>query len=47
MYLVMRRQQGADSAVKYLNSLFGDVQTIEKSGGFHVIRCRRDSQYAV
>lgn len=47
MYLVIRRQQGADSAVKYLKSLFGDVQTIEKSGGFHVIRCRRDSQYAV
>lgn len=47
MYLVIRRQQGADSAVKYLKGIFGDVQTIEKSGGFHVIRCRREAANAV
>ena len=40
MYLVIRKQQGADSAVKYLKTLFAHVEVIEKSGGFHVIRCR-------
>lgn len=45
MYLVIRRQQGADSAVKYLKTLFGSVETIEKSGGFHVIRCREEEKH--
>lgn len=40
MYLVIRRQQGAESAVKYLKTIFEAADTIEKSGGFHVIRCR-------
>ena len=44
MYLVIRKQQGADSAVKYLKTLFADVETIERSGGFHVIRCRKETE---
>ena len=47
MYLVIRKQQGADSAVKYLKTLFKQVETIERSGGFHVIRCREDESNAV
>lgn len=47
MYLVIRRQQGADSAVKYLKTLFSSVETIERSGGFHVIRCREEEKHAV
>ena len=40
LYIVIRRQQGAESALKYLKTLFEDVETVEKSGGFWVIRCR-------
>jgi 16S rRNA (guanine1207-N2)-methyltransferase len=47
LYLVIRRQQGADSAVKYLKTLYGSVETIERSGGFHVIRCREGNGNAV
>lgn len=39
LYLVVRKQQGAESAVKYLKTIFLQVDTIEKSGGFWVIRC--------
>ena len=40
MYLVIRKQQGAESAIKYLKTIFDEVDTIEKSGGFWIIRCR-------
>ena len=40
MYLVIRKQQGAESAIKYLRTIFNEVETIEKSGGFWIIRCR-------
>ena len=40
MYLVIRKQQGAESALKYLKTVFGQVDTVEKSGGFWVIRCQ-------
>ena len=36
----MRKQQGAQSAITYLKTLFDHVDTIEKSGGFWIIRCR-------
>ncbi|MBQ8975554.1 MAG: methyltransferase [Oscillospiraceae bacterium] len=47
LYLVIRKQQGADSAVKYLKTLFSNVETIERSGGFHVIRCREEQNDAI
>lgn len=47
LYLVIRKQQGADSAVKYLKTLFVSVETIERSGGFHVIRCREGREDAI
>ena len=47
MYLVIRKRQGADSAVKYLKELFDSVETIERSGGFHVIRCREGRADAI
>ena len=40
-YLVIRKQQGAESAVKYLHTLFPNVRVIEKSSGYWVILCRR------
>ena len=40
LYLVIRKQQGAESALKYLKTIYDDVETVEKSGGFWVIRCK-------
>ena len=47
MYLVIRRQQGAESAVRYLRTLHGSVDTVDKSGGYWVIRCGGGKQDAV
>ena len=38
LYLVIRKQQGAESCMKYLGTIFGSVEKIDKSGGFWVIR---------
>ena len=34
LYLVIRKQQGAPSALKYLSTLFVSAEVIEKSGGY-------------
>lgn len=39
LYVVIRRQQGADSAKQYLRTLFDQVDTVARKGGFHVFRC--------
>lgn len=41
LYIVIRKQQGAESALKYLKTIYKTVDTIDKSGGFWVIRCRK------
>ena len=38
LYIVIRKQQGAESAVRYLSSLYQTVEKLEKSGGFWVLR---------
>ena len=38
LYLVIRKQQGAESCVKYLKTLFGQVEKLVKSGGFWVLK---------
>lgn len=38
LYLVIRKQQGAESCVKYLKTLYGQVDRLERSGGFWVLR---------
>lgn len=38
LYLVIRKQQGAESCVKYLRTLFGEVEKLDKSGGFWVLK---------
>ncbi len=38
LYLVIRKQQGAPSALAFLNTIFPKVQVVEKGGGFWVIR---------
>ncbi len=46
LYLVIRKQQGAESALRYLKTLFQTAEPVEKSGGFWVIACggRRESE---
>jgi len=38
LVLVIRRQQGAESAIKYLQTLYAAVSVLKKSGGFWVIK---------
>ncbi|MBR2054926.1 MAG: class I SAM-dependent methyltransferase [Clostridia bacterium] len=47
LYIVIRKQQGAESAIKYLKTIFDQVETIDKSGGFWVICCRGGQKDAV
>ncbi len=39
-YIVIQRKQGADSAIRFLSGIFSEVITIDKTGGYHTIRCR-------
>lgn len=41
MWLVIRKQQGAASAMRYLETLFEHVTAADKSGGFWTLRCAR------
>ncbi len=38
LYLVIRKQQGAESCVKYLKTLYAEVEKLDKSGGFWVLK---------
>jgi 16S rRNA (guanine1207-N2)-methyltransferase len=38
LYLVIRKQQGAESCMKYLQTLFDSVEKLDKSGGFWVLK---------
>lgn len=40
LYIVIRKQQGADSAMKYLKTLFTAVETADKSAGYRVFVCQ-------
>lgn len=39
--IVIQKKQGADSARKELERLFGRCETIERSAGFHVLLCQK------
>ena len=39
LYLVIRKQQGAPSALKFLKSLYAQAEVIARDGGYWVIRC--------
>lgn len=39
LWLVIRKQQGAPSAMTYLHTLFESVEAVEKKSGFWVLRC--------
>ena len=38
LYLVIRKQQGAESCVKYLKTLFGSVERLDREAGFWVLK---------
>ena len=39
LYIVIRKQQGAQSAEKFLKTIFASEQAVDKSGGFWVLKC--------
>ena len=39
LYIVIRKQQGAESAQKYLSTIYGDVERIAREKGYWVLRC--------
>ena len=39
LYLVIRKQQGAPSALKFLRTLYAKAEVIERDGGYWIIRC--------
>ena len=43
LYLVIRKQQGAESCIKYLQTIYAGVEKLDKSGGFWVIRASVNS----
>ena len=40
LYIVIRKQQGAPSALKFLKETYAEAETIDRASGFHVIRAR-------
>lgn len=41
LFLVIRKQQGAESAITYLKTFFQSVVTLKKGGGFWIIECTK------
>ena len=39
LYLVIRKQQGAPSALKFLKTLYRKAEVIARDGGYWIIRC--------
>ena len=44
LYIVIRKQQGAQSAVAFLGTLFASVRAADKTGGFWVLECRHEGE---
>ena len=43
LYLVIRKQQGAPSALKFLKELYGAAEVIEREGGYWIIECVKEN----
>ena len=41
LFLVIRKQQGAPSALKFLKELYAKAEVIERDGGYWIIECIR------
>ena len=44
LYLVVRKQQGAPSALKYLKTLYARAEVIARDGGYWVMECQRQDE---
>jgi len=44
LFLVIRKQQGAESCMKYLQTIFSSVEKLDRSGGFWVIGAGKEDQ---
>ena len=40
LYVVIRKQQGAPSALKYLKEIYARAETVGRGSGFHVLRAQ-------
>ncbi len=40
-YAVIRKKQGAESCARHLAEVFGNCETVARSGGFHVLRAQK------
>ena len=40
LYIVIRKQQGAPSALKYLGEIYSSAEVVDRSGGYWVIRAQ-------
>ena len=41
LYLVIRKQQGAESCIRYLQTLYASVEKLDRSGGFWVLKASK------
>ena len=41
LFLVIRKQQGAPRALKFLKELYGRAEVIEREGGYWIIACTK------
>ena len=41
LFLVIRKQQGAESCIRYLKTLYASVDKLDRSGGFWVLEARK------
>ena len=44
LYLVIRKQQGAPSALKFLKELYAKAEVIERDGGYWIIKCVKEGR---
>lgn len=42
LYLVIRKQQGAQSAMNYLTTVFGNCKCVEKDSGYWILLCTKN-----
>ena len=43
LWVVIRKQQGAESAIKKLVEIFTNCETVEKSKGYYILKCKKIS----
>ena len=41
LFLVIRKQQGAESCIRYLEGFFASVEKLDRSAGFWVLQARK------